>query len=799
MSTTLADHQVLYGILAWQLGFVSHNDLTSAFVAWITQKSEPLGDLLSCGGKLSSEARDLLDALVDEHLKLHGGSAEQSLAALSSIGPMREELATLNDVDVNATLARCRSSTDHSTTMSAPLDKTAGGERDRFRVLRPHAKGGLGQVSLATDTQLAREVAFKELQSRFADDPHNRARFVQEAKITGGLEHPGIVPVYGAGHYADGRPYYAMRFIRGDSLHEAIEQFHRLRMLEPSTGNLRFELRKLLQRFTDVCDAIEYAHSRGVLHRDLKPGNIMLGRYGETLVVDWGLAKSIRGVDGKQTNAVHSVDGGNEEEDALIPASGSGSMATRLGTAVGTPAYMSPEQAAGRIDALGPTSDVYSLGATLYTLLTGRAPYEGETRDVLSDVQDGHLPAPRNVNPAIAKPLAAICLKAMALSPRDRYPTPRKLADEIERWLADESVSAYEESLVERIARWARRNKAVASIAALALLASLIVGSLMIYSSWHNARVARLAQTQAERAEVVSRELSARIEMEIDECIQQLVLEAGNPELLELIEQYSEPALLDEHKDEIRSDFQRWLASSYATPPQADLPFDSSLIQLHDGRGSIVAKQPPATPISQRGYAYRDYFHGRGARYEEHWEKDEERFALINPLQAPHISFPYDGELGMKVAMSVPIWPEGDRESVEEPLGVLVATIGVADIASAVARKSQSLLAEKEWMIVSTQHSPAEEGTMRRGRIIFHSVMQRPGFPKESTDLWVEDRVLNTIDASNETSQLMLNYTVETQNKGGLIAALQPIDSPALRGPTANRETDWWLIVIDQP
>src|SRR5262249_11413654 len=173
-----------------------------------------------------------------------------------------------------------------------------------------HAQGGLGAVFVALDSELHREVALKEILDRHADDPASRQRFILEAEVTGGLEHPGIVPVYGLGTYADGRPFYAMRFIKGDSLKEAIERFHADRVahrrasasppmgLEDSThptndpGGRSLELRKLLRRFLDVCNAIDYAHSRGVLHRDLKPGNIIVGQHGETLVVDWGLAKA---------------------------------------------------------------------------------------------------------------------------------------------------------------------------------------------------------------------------------------------------------------------------------------------------------------------------------------------------------------------------------------------------------------------------------------------------------------------------------------------------------------------------
>ncbi len=163
----------------------------------------------------------------------------------------------------------------------------------RFVPLRPHARGGLGEVFVARDGELGREVALKAIQARFADDVHNQARFVREAQITGNLEHPGIVPVYGLGRAPDGRPYYAMRFIVGESLDAAIERFHGADKPGRDPGERSVALLHLLNRFKAVCHAVDYAHSRGVLHRDLKPSNVMLGPHGETLVVDWGLAKHI--------------------------------------------------------------------------------------------------------------------------------------------------------------------------------------------------------------------------------------------------------------------------------------------------------------------------------------------------------------------------------------------------------------------------------------------------------------------------------------------------------------------------
>lgn len=559
------DRNLLVGILALQMDFVSRDQLFAAMNTWVLQKERPLEQILLDNQALTADTMALLRALVAKHLELHGNDAQQSLQSLSSIGELRQELLSLADPDLQATMSHVArpaesvdATVDHQATRIAEicqqfvqawregkqpriedyLQQAPTGAHDelleallreeiqirqaagdlvraedyqprfprhfdviarafttpkssrlgstvenrrtseqgdfrsatRFRVIRPHAKGGLGEVFVARDTELNRDVALKEIQSRYVANPESRSRFLLEAEVTGGLEHPGVVPVYGLGQYADGRPFYAMRFVKGDSLKEAIEKFHReyAGAKDLATGEVGVEFRKLLGRFIDVCEAIEYAHSRGVLHRDLKPGNIMLGKYGETLVVDWGLAKVVGRTEQHQASG----------ETTIAPESGSGTAPTQIGSAMGTPAYMSPEQAEGKLDELGPAADVYSLGATLYCLLTGEAPFAGENvRNVLQllrKVQQGEFRRPRCLKPEIAAPLEAICLKAMALRPVERYATPSALAGDIERWLADEPVSVFQEPALARLRRFVKRHQLLVASSAAGMIVAML-------------------------------------------------------------------------------------------------------------------------------------------------------------------------------------------------------------------------------------------------------------------------------------------------------------------------------------
>ena len=322
-----AERQLLFGLLALQNGIITQAQLLAAFQEWTLDRSRSLADHLAARGDLDQGDRAAVEALAERQVKRHGGDLGQSLAALHAGHSTRESLARLADVDIGASLAHLGSNStqagEHADQTASYAVGTVTSDALRFRVLRPHAYGGLGAVFVALDTELHREVALKQIIDQYADDPVSRQRFLIEAEITGQLEHPGIVPVYGLGTYAGGRPYYAMRFVKGDSLKEAIRRFHADESLKKDPGRRSLGLRQLLRRLTDICNAIDYAHSRGVLHRDIKPGNIIVGRHGETLVVDWGLAKPLGRIE----------PGSNAGERTLVPTSASGSAETLPGSA----------------------------------------------------------------------------------------------------------------------------------------------------------------------------------------------------------------------------------------------------------------------------------------------------------------------------------------------------------------------------------------------------------------------------------------------------------------------------------
>lgn len=346
---------------------------------------------------------------------------------------------------------------DLPTAQPADIELDGGGvlptrSRDRYEVVGLHAEGGLGRVFEAYDTELARRVALKELHKDSRRSA--QARFVREALITARLEHPSIVPVHEAGRWPSGEAFYSMKLVAGRPLSELIDE-----------ANSDRERLALLPNILAVADAVAYAHSERVIHRDLKPSNVIVGDYGETVVIDWGLAKALD--DEHETTADLLGDPYREHvEDGV----------TVAGAVLGTPAYMPPEQARG--EACDERADVYALGAILYRVCAGVAPYRGDDpKKMLQEVR-GARPVPlSDIRRETSVELVSIVEKAMSRDRSARYPTATEFAADLKRFIQGRTVAAHRYTIGQRVALWARRHRPLVALGATALVVIALVGA----------------------------------------------------------------------------------------------------------------------------------------------------------------------------------------------------------------------------------------------------------------------------------------------------------------------------------
>jgi hypothetical protein len=342
---------------------------------------------------------------------------------------------------------------------------------DRYALEDELARGGMGRIWIAKDSRLDRKVAIKELL-----DPTSatgqRARFERELALTSRLEHPSIVSIQDGGTWPDGRPYYVMRLVRGESLDRVID---RANTLADRMAIVPFGLAAV--------DALAYAHAQGIVHRDLKPENVLVGDFGETVVIDWGLAKDLRATTPELIEGPYR-DLGKDGQ-------------TLGGEVLGTPAYMAPEQALG--DAVDERADVYALGALLYHVLSGERPYRGTSADeVLANVISGPPPALAERSPGVPVDLVTIVEKAMAREPGDRYPNAGALAEDLKRFQSGQLVGAHRYTAGELVRRWLRKQRTAVTVAALALVALAVFGAISIARIVRSERAAREAQAVAE-------------------------------------------------------------------------------------------------------------------------------------------------------------------------------------------------------------------------------------------------------------------------------------------------------------
>ncbi|MBC8354854.1 MAG: protein kinase [Planctomycetes bacterium] len=653
--------------------------------------------------------------------------------------------------------------------------------RSQFGQLRLHAQGGLGMVFRADDQRLSREVAVKFIRANLASDTESRDRFRLEAEITSRLEHPGIVPVYGLGDTGENELFYAMRFIQGQTLEDSINRFHHGEQSDEGSSDDRDRrFRELLERFIAVCKTMAYAHNRGIVHRDIKPENVMLGRYGETIVIDWGLAIHV------SRQGVFKQSG----EMTLMPSSDN-SSGDSWG---GTPAYMSPEQASGMLE-LTPASDIYSLGVTLYKILAGGVPFTGTLQELRSAVIRGDFKKPTSQNMKASKTVEAICLRAMALSPADRYETALDLSRDVENYLADAPVSAYEEPLSRRFARWGRRHRTLSQSLLGTLLAVTIVGVLAaaIFSQLRSEAVV-LQQSEHELRKnslSVSARFAARtIADKIDIRLRILEAAAESPALLSVIRQVDQQP----QDQALREPLQQWLDDELAN--QQHIESRSWFVCTSDG--SQVARYPQfqedGTPFGslRNNYRYRDYFHGQLSDFE------------TGPaIEEPHVSIAMESTNGgdLIVVFSVPIKP-----ILEEPsIGIIGMSIELgqfADLDILLPAGQKVILVDTRRYFMKLKDSN-DKGPSGEGLLLHHEDLTNV---KTADDLPHLDESIVKLMRDTSADQALTENLVRSGYRDPLanagdrspLAAFAPVILTARPLGANARHTNWFVIIQQQ-
>jgi serine/threonine protein kinase/WD40 repeat protein len=470
----MEDRNLILGVLAAQAGFVTPAQVMAAASArMLAQDERSLLDHLVDSGALTPARRDLVLTLAAEALVAKGGSPERALDALQEERQLSRTLGSTAPPESSA-----RPPVEGTDLL--PVERQ--GQYERLDEL---GRGGQSIVWRALDRFVGREVALKELTSPGAGggSPGSptaaRARFLRETRLTAQLDHPGIVPVHELARRPDGTLYSAQKLVRGRTLKAALAQCRTLKQ--------RLEL---LPNLLNAAQAVAYAHGRSVIHRDLKPSNVMVGPYGETVVVDWGLAKRRGEPEPARPKQTHEP----------------GPDLTLEGVALGTPSYMSPEQARGELEAIDERSDVFALGAILYELLTGRSPFHGaDNAQVIEALLRGRPVPVRTLCPEAPPELSAIAERALRSTRAERYPDAGAFAGELAAYMAGGRVAAYTYGLLELARKFVKRNPALSAAIAISTLV-LLASGLTVVIQLRQARLnlASALVQRARRAEDVS-------------------------------------------------------------------------------------------------------------------------------------------------------------------------------------------------------------------------------------------------------------------------------------------------------
>lgn len=458
-----AEANILVGALAFQRGNIDAQQFQAVCSTWANERSVPIPQLMVEREWIDDATKSEL-LLLAERERVKYRDVHVTLGAIAN-EQVRDAVRELDDTDLVNTISSLPPTAGHILTETVA---SSNGSGPRYSLTRLHDKGGLGEVWVAHDRELNRDVAFKRLRKRRSSADHIRRRFLKEAQVTGQLGHPNIVPVYELGQDEEHGPFYTMRLVKGETLRDAIAKHHAERR---SIKSDPVELQRLLNAFINVCNAISYAHSCGVLHRDLKPANVILGGFGEVIVLDWGLAKLASDDD--------------TESDTDTVESAISVEATATGALLGTPSYMAPEQAAGDQECITTLTDVYGLGAILFEILTGEPPHRSQqdenTKQLLKRIAAGAAPVAVSRGMDVPRALGAICAKAMEKEPSSRYATAQELLDDVQHWMADRPVAAYAEPLGDKVARFTRKHRTATHATTATTLLVAIVAMVSVY------------------------------------------------------------------------------------------------------------------------------------------------------------------------------------------------------------------------------------------------------------------------------------------------------------------------------
>lgn len=509
-----------FAVSLLQSGHASMRILANAAKSWTTYGSKTLAEHLLVSGLISNEQRALIERKAHKKLNSIVAGRGKGMESTEQMSQTVRERHWLTQLDPGGKVAKLLGIADSSVLANDEVEDRRLGSR--YTLLRKLGQGGLGVVWLARDQNLQRYVAIKEINRGVASDDVAIEHFRREAEITGRLEHPGIVPVYQYGEdEGSGKAFYVMRFLGKRTLQDAIAEYHERREVGNDDPML---LHRLLTALINVCNSVGHAHSRKVIHRDLKPDNVALDEFGQVTLLDWGLAMI------NEASGMYEVNGRTEPGDLHSVGS------TQVGRVLGTPLYMAPEQAAGRLDEVDELTDVYALGGMLYAILTGVAPHQASMEkvdsssnlsDIMSEIVSGTVVPPRDVLPSVPPELNAVCMKALSNKRYLRYESAAELEEEIQRFIAGTPVEAYKPPRKQRIKRWMADHPTITQ-SILLITSLLLIGGAAIAYTASQGRMA-LRQARYTSVEEFTRELEVNLDFETEGMVRNLLFVSELP------------------------------------------------------------------------------------------------------------------------------------------------------------------------------------------------------------------------------------------------------------------------------